>query len=231
MPSQVRVRLFGPLRDAAGWSDRDCEGETVAAVWESICDAHPELRGHRRSVRPAVDLAYAEWDSRLRDGAELAFIPPVAGGAVDAVRQVSGRLTREPIDIGRLTGDLRTGADGATAVFLGTVRNHNHGLAITRLDYEAYEPMADVELQAIADELAAQHEVTSLVAVHRIGELAVGDVSVAVVATAVHRDAALRACGAAIEEIKRRVPIFKREHTSTGARWVDARCGAAEEMP
>lgn len=122
---------------------------------------------------------------------------------------------------------VTTPTAGAVATFLGTVRNHSEGRAVTTLEYQAYASMAEREMQRIADELATEIPGVRLAALHRTGSLDVGDVAVACAASAPHRGEAFEACRALIDRIKARVPIWKREHGPDGALWVgwvDARC-------
>jgi molybdopterin synthase catalytic subunit len=111
-------------------------------------------------------------------------------------------------------------AAGAVATFLGVVRNHQEGLAVSRLEYEAYVPMAEKELAAVADEIEAEIAGVRLCCFHRVGDLAVGDAAVVCAASAPHRDEAFRACRALIDRVKARVPIWKREHGPDGPYWV-----------
>jgi molybdopterin synthase catalytic subunit len=130
-------------------------------------------------------------------------------------------LTDGPIDPAGLLESVRRPGDGGVALFVGVVRDHDEGMAVTRLDYEAYGPMAEKELARIAEELAALHPEARLAFRHRIGSLAVGDVAVAVVAAAPHRKEAFAACQDGIDRIKARAPIWKKEHGPSGTRWVD----------
>lgn len=121
---------------------------------------------------------------------------------------------------------------GGIDVFLGAVRNHNDGRAVTRLEYHAYVSMAEKEMARIADEIAREIPGVRLAALHRIGALAVGDLAVVCAAGAAHRGEAFQACRALIDRIKHRVPIWKREHGPDGPYWVgweDARCGGEHE--
>lgn len=136
-------------------------------------------------------------------------------------------LTEEPIDPARLLDAIRRPGDGGLALFAGVVRDRNEGRAVTRLDYEAYGPMAEKEMARIAEELAARHPGVRLALRHRVGSLAVGDVAVVVVAAAPHRKEAFAACREGIELIKARVPIWKREHGPSGTHWVDP-CAASD---
>lgn len=138
-----------------------------------------------------------------------------------------GALTRDPIDLLALLAEV-TGPDrGGTALFVGTVRNHHGGRGVVRLDYSAYEPMAEAECARIVAEAEARWPATVRV-VHRLGRLEIGDAAVAVVAAAAHRDAAFAACRHVIEEVKRRVPVWKRELYTDGTEaWVDPTTAAA----
>lgn len=132
-------------------------------------------------------------------------------------------LTDAPIDVAALERRLADPGNGALVSFTGLVRDHNDGRQVLRLDYDAYRPMAERELRRVAEETSRRFPVTGLILVHRLGSLAIGDVAVAVLAAAAHRDEAFAACREALEAIKRDVPIWKREHHPDGARWVDAR--------
>jgi molybdopterin synthase catalytic subunit len=119
---------------------------------------------------------------------------------------------------------------GAVDLFLGIVRDENEGRPVTLLEYEAYAPMAIAEMERIAREIEARMPDVRLAAHHRVGALRVGDVAVICAASAPHRAEAFAACRALIDEIKHRVPIWKREHGPDGAYWIgwaDARCGRA----
>jgi molybdopterin synthase catalytic subunit len=120
---------------------------------------------------------------------------------------------------------------GGIDLFLGAVRDHNDGRAVTRLEYHAYVSMAEKEMARIADEVTREIPGVRLAALHRVGSLAVGDLAVICAAGAVHRAEAFRACRALIDRIKHRVPVWKREHGPDGPYWVgweDARCGHAD---
>lgn len=224
----VHVLLFGPLRDAAGWSEREAPGATIEEVWDGLCRQWPRLEQHRPSVRPAVDLAYAAWDDRLVTGATVAFIPPVAGGSTDGAPAIDATLTHEAIDVAALLARVGGSGDGAIDLFLGIVRDHSEGAAVSRLDYEAYEPMAVALMLDLAGRVARSTGVSALTVVHRLGELAVGEVAIAVAAAAPHRAEAFAACRELVDAVKADVPIFKREHTGDGVHWVDARCDHPE---
>jgi molybdopterin synthase catalytic subunit len=133
-------------------------------------------------------------------------------------------LTSSPVEPAALLAAVRRDGDGGLALFVGVVRDHNEGKAVTRLEYSAYIPMADKEMDRIAAEIGRAHPGARVLFRHRIGSLAIGDVAVVVAAAAPHRDEAFAACRAGIEAIKSRVPIWKKEFGPDGASWVEP-CG------
>ncbi|MGH7652548.1 MAG: molybdenum cofactor biosynthesis protein MoaE [Gemmatimonadaceae bacterium] len=138
-------------------------------------------------------------------------------------------LVKDEVDAALLIEEVRSKQFGAVAVFVGTVREVNEGRAVTAIEYSAYKPMAEAELARIVDEAEALFGVSALVIEHRTGLLQLGDVSVAIAAAHEHRAPALECTRYAIEEIKKRVPIWKLEHYADGARdWIDPSRNAQE---
>ena len=135
------------------------------------------------------------------------------------------RVTRDPLDPARLLAEARRDGDGGLTLFVGVVRDNADGRAVTEMEYEAYEPMAEKEMERIEADLAVRFPDVRLVMRHRIGRLLVGEVAVVVAASAPHREEAFACCRAGIEEIKARVPVWKREWGPDGSVWVDP-CGA-----
>jgi molybdopterin synthase catalytic subunit len=138
------------------------------------------------------------------------------------------RLTGSAIDVGALRAELAAPACGGFTSFEGWVRNHNEGHVVTRLEYQAYEALALREGARIVAEARQRFGIPGLLCVHRVGELAIGDVAVWVGAASAHRDEAFRACRFVIDEVKHRVPIWKKEHYDNGdSGWVNCeRCAA-----
>jgi molybdopterin synthase catalytic subunit/molybdopterin converting factor small subunit len=218
----VTVLVFGPLRERVGVGEVQIPGSTIQEVWDELVRRYPGAAADATSIRAARNLNYCEWTSVVRSGDTIAFIPPVAGGSVDdsAIRVL---VTDEPIDLATEIAAAGTAHDGAVATFIGRVRDHNDGVAVVRMDYEAYAEMAESEMRRIATELHARGGISTITIVHRTGTLEIGEASVLVVVAAPHRDTAFPACQEAIELIKRTVPVWKREHRAEGAHWVDAR--------
>jgi molybdopterin synthase catalytic subunit len=134
----------------------------------------------------------------------------------------TARLTSGPIDVPELIGEVAAADRGAIALFLGTVRNSNEGRPVTGIDYSAYDAMAVAEMNRIIAEAAGMFPGISIALEHRIGTLRIGDVSVAIACGHAHRAPAMDANRYVIEELKQRVPIWKREHYVDGtSEWVD----------
>ncbi len=140
----------------------------------------------------------------------------------------NGFLTTEPIDTAPLVADCTRDVDGAVVVFLGVVRNHADGRDVARMRYDAYTPMAETEMEAIAAEIALKWPEARLRMLHRTGLLEIGETSVAIVVASPHRGEAFEACRHAIERIKASVPIWKKEFGPMGESWVD---GTSEVDP
>ncbi|HEX2095418.1 MAG TPA: molybdenum cofactor biosynthesis protein MoaE [Longimicrobiaceae bacterium] len=140
------------------------------------------------------------------------------------------RIVREPIDAAVLLRETVAPSDGAALLFWGVVRNEHGARAVSHLEYEAYAPMAEAKLREIAAEARARWETGEIAVVHRVGRLEVGEASVAIVVASPHRAEAYEASRYVIEELKRRVPIWKREGYVDGAsEWVPGFTPRVEE--
>jgi molybdopterin synthase catalytic subunit len=203
----VTVRLFAGLRERAGWSRREVNAATVADVWPAL-----GLGDEPAGLLYAVNKEYAERDRALAPGDEVALIPPVSGGAF--------LLSDDPLSLDRVVEEVRSDEAGAIATFTGTTRVHSRGRTVTHLDYEAYEGMAEKVMEEIADALRARYELTAIAIHHRIGRVTIGETSVLVAVSAPHRQDALAACKDAIDELKERVPLWKKEVYEGGEEWI-----------
>jgi molybdopterin synthase catalytic subunit len=129
-------------------------------------------------------------------------------------------LTSIPIDLGSLIAAVQSPGRGGITCFVGTVRDHQDGRSVVRLDYSAYEAMAEAECSHIVAEAEARWS-CAVALQHRTGTLLVGETAVAIAVASAHRDEAFASCRYVIEEVKRRVPIWKREHFADGTvEWV-----------
>src|SRR5439155_1665062 len=158
----------------------------------------------------------------LKDGDELAVIPPVSGGAVGQRRGIV-TLRDVPLDPIAIGEGIRSDADGALVVFQGIVRSHSRGKQVRALVYEAYGSMAVKQMEQLADEARRRWPILDLAIVHRTGTLQVGEVSVVIAVAASHRGEAFDACEWLIDELKHTVPIWKKEVYTEGEAWIDDR--------
>ncbi|HLH02210.1 MAG TPA: molybdenum cofactor biosynthesis protein MoaE [Bryobacteraceae bacterium] len=232
---RVRVLFFGVLRDIVGRSEEALEtgtGATVANVWESYAERFATLREKRPSILFARNREFSRPETALEEGDEVAFLPPVSGGAGHIFA-----ITRDPLDARALAKQVERPEDGAVVTFEGVVRNNSNGRATAYLEYEAYEEMALVAMTKIGYEIAAEFAIGRIGIVHRLGRVEIGEPSVVIVATAPHRRAAFEAAHNAIDRLKREVPIWKKEIFSDGAEWVEGQwadrllAGTAAHVP
>jgi molybdopterin synthase catalytic subunit len=203
----VRVRLFAGLRERAGWSQREIEASSVADVWNALA-----LGDEPEGLLYAVNKEYAERTRGLADGDEVAVIPPVSGGAF--------LLSDQPLSLDRVVDEVRDERAGAIATFTGTTRATSRGRDVVHLDYEAYEGMAEQVMAEIARELADRYDLCAVAVHHRTGRVTIGDTSVVIAVSAPHRADALAACRDAIDRLKERVPLWKKEVYAGGEEWI-----------
>ena len=218
----VLVRLFASYREAAGVGHLLLElpdGSTVRDAIVEITRTHPLVaEGHQLVI--AKNREYVGPDAPLAEGDEVALIPPVSGGAVGAPAE-RVRISPRPLSVDDALAAVRGADAGGVVLFVGTVRDRSRGTRIRHLEYEAYAEMAEAKMRQIAQRLEAEYPALRIALYHRVGDLAVGEVAVVVAAAAPHRDAAFSAARAAIDELKRVVPIWKKEHTADGAVWIE----------
>jgi molybdopterin synthase catalytic subunit len=207
---QVSIRLFAGLRERAGTGSRGLElddGATLADVWPAL-----DLGDEPSGLLYAVNKRYANVETELADGDEVALIPPVSGGDI--------RLTSEPLSLDAVVREVQRDAAGAVASFLGTVRNRSRDRDVLYLEYEAYEGMAEETMAELARELSERHDLLAVAIHHRVGRVEIGEPSVAIAVSSRHRAAALAACKEAIDTLKQTVPLWKKEVYEGGEEWI-----------
>jgi len=207
---RVVVKLFAGLRERAGTGTRELElpaGATTRDVWAPL-----DLGEEPNGLLYAVNKRYAEPADPLADGDEVALIPPVSGGAF--------RLVEGPLEPAAAAAEVASDEAGAIATFVGTVRRRSRGREVVHLEYEAYAGMAEQVMEEIANEAAGRHDLTAVAIHHRVGRVEVGEPSVVVAASAPHRATALAACHEAIDALKERVPLWKKEVYEGGEEWL-----------
>ena len=206
------MRLFAGLRERAGTGARELEladGASVADVWPAL-----ELGDEPAGLLYAVNREYVTPDRPLSDGDEVALIPPVSGG------EDSTLLTETPLSLDAVVRAVASDEAGAVATFSGTARVQSRGRRVLYLDYEAYEPMAEVMLAQLAAELRNRHGLTGIAIHHRVGRVGIGEPSVVIAASAPHRAEAFAACREAIETLKTSIPLWKKEVYVGGEEWI-----------
>jgi molybdopterin synthase catalytic subunit len=213
---RVRVLAFAVLRERLGFAERWLEVEEGTTAAGAAARVLGEAPG--RGIALAVNQGYAGPDTVLADGDELALLPPVSGGGP------SLRVQPEPIEVGALLDEVQDPGSGAVLLFLGVAREVE-GERLVQLEYEAYGDMAERFFRDLAGEIRRDHGVDRLAIVHRLGPVAVGEASLVVALSSPHREAGFAALRAAVEAIKARAPVWKKEVTERGGRWV-----AAERM-
>ena len=228
--AHVRVRLlfFGAARDGAGHAEELFDARapaTAASVLAEVLARHPALGRFGRSLLVAVNEEYAAPGAPVRAGDEVAIFPPVSGGAADDADARGGEdffeLTTEPIDVGAVARRIVPARCGATVTLDGYVREWTKGRRTLHLVYEAYAPMALGELRRLGRRAHEQFDIAHIGIVHRTGRLEIGETSVVISVSAPHRRAAFAACEWAIRELKRTVPIWKKEFYEDGEVWVE----------
>jgi len=227
----ISVRAFAGYREAIGMRALRLDvapDSTVAQAWEALRSSYPRLDRLPPPAAFAVNDEYVRPDTPLRDGDELILVPPVSGGAELPPPQdtppggggVHVALTGEPISIDEIVARVRHPQAGAVVLFLGTVRDNREGARVHHLEYEAYETLALRDMHSVCEEAAARWPLLGVALVHRTGTLAVGEISVAIAVAAPHRADAFAAGKYAIDALKQRVPIWKKEVWEGGEVWV-----------
>ena len=216
---KIRVLFFGAARDAVAANSLEISlaaPATVSSAFQNLAARFSQLERFGRSLLFAVNQEYATPETRLQENDELAVFPPVSGGSHDFFE-----LTTETIDVGQVARRVVLPECGATVTLDGYAREWTKGKRTLYLVYEAYDPMALTEMQRLGAEAHQRFEIAHLGIVHRTGRLEIGETSVVIAASAPHRQAAFQACEWAIKELKRTVPIWKKEIFEDGEAWVE----------
>jgi molybdopterin synthase catalytic subunit/molybdopterin converting factor small subunit len=225
---RLHLLAFASAAEALGASEIELEvpdSTRVVGLRAHLESLHPELGSMWSRLAIAVDGQIVGEHRLLVDGCEVALLPPVSGGVIVGHDRSprTPHLVRGPIDVEALIHEARQPGYGAITSFFGTVRDTFGGRPVLGIHYSAYARMAEERLTKIERELEQAQEGLRVRILHRLGELEVGDISVAIVGASAHRDAAYSACREALERVKKEVPIWKRE------RYVDGEAAWREE--
>jgi molybdopterin synthase catalytic subunit len=209
----VRVRLFASLRERAGTSEVELDLPDGARVADALEEMHDIAGGV--PVVMAVNREYADATAPLSAGDELALIPPVSGGAGTEAAAPHVAVTAEPLSLDALVARVRDAGAGAVVTFQGVTRE------VPRLEYEAYAEMAEERIAAIVADAVERHGLRAAAAEHRVGVVPLGEPSVAVAVSSAHRGEAFAGAREIIDRIKAEAPIWKKEVSEEGERWVE----------
>jgi molybdopterin synthase catalytic subunit len=217
----VSARFFARLRELTGTDSVKMDvpkGTRVADVYKVLRLAYPELPS-QESVRAVVNQEFVDWDHVVVASDEVAFIPPVSGGAQEVGTMFE--VTPDPLDGRRVEAAVAHPGAGAICTFSGIVRDNSRGRSVTHLEYEAFAEMATRQMRKIADEIAERWPEARVAMIHRTGRLEIGEPSVIVSTSAPHRAEAIAACKWGIDRLKESVPIWKKEHAADGTYWIE----------
>lgn len=227
---QVKVQYLGMLREFAGRESESAEvpdGALLGSLFDTLQLRIPQLTQFRASIALAVNYEYSGRETVLKDGDEVALIPPVSGGAPEPQGAVAmdtadhAALVRQRIDGAAIASAIKQPEDGAVVLFDGIVRNQTRGRRTLYLEYTAYEVMALKQMEQLAVQALANFAVRDVWLVHRLGRLEIGETSVLIAVASAHRAAAFEACRWVIDTLKKTVPIWKKEFFKDGAVWAD----------
>lgn len=226
------VRLFAGLAERAGAREVALEdlpeGITIAGVKRALERERPAI-GSLAHVAGVVGTNWAKDDVVVREGDELSLLPPVSGGGLDTEQDLERGvfvLASSPLEVHAFYERVAHPACGAVALFVGTTRDHNRGRSVVRLEYEAFEAMTGPEMARIFERCRAEigsTERSRMICAHRTGVVGVGEPSVVIAVASPHRDAAFRAARFLIDELKRTLPIWKKEVYADGHHWIGDR--------
>jgi molybdopterin converting factor subunit 1 len=229
---KVSLRLFAGLKDVVGRREMDidvADGSTVGDLKERLALEFPSVQPLLKTLVFAIDDEYVSFEEKLREGAQVALIPPVSGGSGPDSDGELFRVTTEPLQAQELADLVRRDESGAIALFYGVVRNNSEGQDVERLEYEAHETMALRKMREVAEATKREFPTISEIGVwHRIGTLEIGETSLLVAVSSPHRAEAFEACHWAVDRVKEVVPVWKKEHWVGGSAWVE---GHAVEPP
>lgn len=220
----VTIKLFAMLKEKAGSAEFqvDFAGGDMSALIDCMVREYPGLSGalaHGR-VLISINQEFAEKDAFVRNGDEVAFMPPFSGGAAPTGYI---RIQHEPFSLDREVERLKeaSASIGGIVTFLGTTRDISRDKQVAKLEFEHYPGMAEKKLAEIRERAIREYGVIDVVIIHRIGTLPVGENIVLIAVASGHRDEAFKACRFCIDELKRITPIWKKETTPDGEVWVE----------
>jgi molybdopterin converting factor subunit 1 len=229
---KVTVLFFGAAKEIVGAEQIEFDLPpqiSAAAAFREILQTYSALsEKFGKSLLFAVNQDYASGDEIIQNGDELAIFPPVSGGGGESPKSDEihtetefFKLTFEPLNVGEIARRVVPPTCGAIVTLDGFVREWTKGKQTEYLVYEAYEPMALAEMQKLGALAREKFEIAHVAIVHRLGRLEIGETSIVIAVAAPHRRSAFEACEWIIKELKRTVPIWKKEFYADGSAWIE----------
>lgn len=214
---KIKIRFFASYREITRLREKDYDiedGTTAYDLLQNLIQEYPQLASIASNILYAINGEYMPPHTELRAGDEVVFVPPMSGGE-SRFTIVEGEIAPET-----LIREVIDDGVGAVVTFVGTVRGFSKGKKVVYLEYEAYKEMAEKKLAEIGREIKARWGLDRVAITHRVGHLNIGDISVVIAVAAPHRQEAFEACQYAIDDLKKTVPIWKKEVWEDGETWV-----------
>ena len=213
---KIKARFFGLYRELVGSSQVDLVIEdkiSLADLRQELAVFFPPLQAFADNLLLAVNGEYGLAELQLKDGDEIAVLPPLSGGA-------DIEITAAPIFPEDVVEKVKRDSYGALVTFAGRVRDNSEGQRVLYMEYEAFQEMAYKKLDEIVAEIRARWQPLDIAISHRVGRLEVGEVALVIAVASPHRKEAFAACEYAVDRIKEIVPIWKKEIREDGGVWV-----------
>jgi len=223
---QLAVKLYATLKDRAKTNQVTVEladGATIGMLRQKLAADYPALASTLPRCLAAINQEFADDAAAIHPGDQVAFFPPVSGGAVPPALPTFTRISPDAIDLHAVVQSLTLSTTGAVVMFTGAVRGAEPDRQVTHLLYEAYLPMAETKLRQVADEMRAQFpQIEGIALIQRVGRLPMGEVTVVVAVSSPHRDqGCFEAARYGIDRIKEIVPVWKKEFGPNGEQWIE----------
>ncbi|HUJ17829.1 MAG TPA: molybdenum cofactor biosynthesis protein MoaE [Nitrospirota bacterium] len=219
----ITIKLFAILKDRAGRDELQVpySGGPVVDLLKQVAAVYPALADllSPGRIMVSVNQEFVRQDAPVRDGDEVALMPPFSGGSGRAPI----RVQHEPFSVDEELERMKQSSNsiGGIVTFLGTTRDISRDKAVSKLEFEHYPGMAEKKLAEIRERAIREYGVIDVSIIHRVGTLPVGENIVLIAVAAMHRDEAFKGCRFCIDELKRITPIWKKETTSEGEVWVE----------
>ncbi|WP_339062001.1 molybdopterin converting factor subunit 1 [Tepidibacillus marianensis] len=226
---KITVKFFAGIAESTGKRQHELNFDhspNVNDIVNALCTEFPQALEMMKRAMVSVNHDYAKPEQLITESDEIALIPPVSGG-----EEPLFEVTSEPLSADRLIAKVSNPYAGAILTFVGTVREFTHGKQTVFLEYEAYPEMAIKKMEEIANEIQEKWSGTKVAMSHRVGKLAIEEISVIITVATPHRDAGFEAGRYAIERLKQIVPVWKKEIWEDGEEWIGHQEGPWKAAP